>query len=181
MKTNSKVFPFALAFAAQASARAFLRLSLLRANAATVPWSNLAVPAEPRCAGEAAARAKKIEPRSIYIVDDLPRLTELYTRLLEPIGFPTRTFNDRTEALNALKTDRKPPLLLITDYLGPSLPVDQFLQSCRLVHPSLRILMASGLAQSQMRFSEAKPDRFLQKPFTAAELQREVRAALTLN
>jgi DNA-binding NarL/FixJ family response regulator len=79
-----------------------------------------------------------------------------------------------------LTAERKKPDLLITDYCGPSMPVDRFLQRCLIVHPSLRILMTSGFSQTFVRFSVARPDRFIQKPFTADEFLREVRAALAV-
>jgi len=118
------------------------------------------------------------QPPSIYAVDDVPRLTELYTSLLEATGYVVRTFNDRGKALSSLGTEKRKPSLLITDYIGLSMPIDEFMQGCRGVHPDLRILMASGFAQRDMRPLRVKPNRFIQKPFTPEELRREVRAAL---
>jgi DNA-binding NtrC family response regulator len=115
----------------------------------------------------------------IYAVDDVFWLTQLYTLVLEAAGCRVEAFNDRAEALTALKENRTKPDLLITDDLGHTMPVEQFMQHCRVVHPSLRILMASGYSRMNARFSQARPDRFLQKPFTPDELQREVRATLT--
>jgi CheY-like chemotaxis protein len=114
----------------------------------------------------------------IYAVDDVPDLTELYITLLEANGYSVRAFNDRAEALSALKADRTKPDLLITDCAGPSMPVDRFMQRCLVVHPTLRILMASGFSRTDVRLSQARPDRFIQKPFTAAEFLRRVRAVL---
>lgn len=114
----------------------------------------------------------------IYVVDDMIDLTELYVTLLAGTGYRVKTFNDRTEAVLALTAEKTKPKLLITDYLGLSMSVDQFLRRCLAVHPTLRILMASGFSRTDMRFLQARPDRFLQKPFTPEELQREVSAAL---
>lgn len=115
----------------------------------------------------------------IFVVDDERELTELYRISLEETGYSVRAFNDRVKALAALNTDQTKPALLITDYLGFSMPVDRFMRHCLAAHPALRILMASGLSQSDVNFSSAIPDRFIQKPFTPEELQQEVRAALT--
>ena len=112
------------------------------------------------------------------MVDDAPFLTELYARLLEPSGYAVTSFNDRVDALAALNADWKKPDLLITDYLGPSMPVDQFLHQCLVIYPALRILMISGLSRAHIHFSQVKPDRFIQKPFGRDELQREVEAIL---
>ena len=69
---------------------------------------------------------------------------------------------------------------MITDYLGRAMPVDRFMQQCLAVHPTLRILMASGFSPADARISRVKPDRFIQKPFTMDELRQEVEAALTV-
>jgi DNA-binding NtrC family response regulator len=115
---------------------------------------------------------------SIYVVDDAPFLTDLYTSLLEASGYCVRAFNDRFEALVALKAEWNKPALLISDYRALSMPVDQFLQQCLLVHPALRILMVSGFPRTHIHFSQARPDRFIEKPFTLEEFHREVKALL---
>jgi len=115
---------------------------------------------------------------SIYVVDEAEGQAELYTLFLKGTGCIVRAFNDRAEALVALMKDRTRPDLLITDYLGESMPIDRFLQYCLVVHPSLRILMATELGQKDVRASCVRPDRFIQKPFTADEFLQEVRAAL---
>ena len=112
------------------------------------------------------------------MVDDAPCLTKLYATLLEATGYISRTFNDRAEALAALKADRKKPDLLITDYRGLSMSVNQFMHQCLVVHPALRILMASGFSQTDLRFSQATPDRFIQKPFTTDALAKVIRKLL---
>ena len=178
MKINPEAFPFAIAIAARTSARSFPRFPLIRTN--RVPLS-VGRPSEDFClrqTNSAASASQTAEPPSIYVVDDAPCLTKLYARLLEATGYISRTFNDRAEALAALNADRKKPDLLITDYRGLSIPVDQFMHQCLVVHPALRILMASGFSQTDLRFSQAIPDRFIQKPFTAEVLLQEVRAAL---
>jgi DNA-binding response OmpR family regulator len=112
----------------------------------------------------------------IYAVDDRPELTELYITLLQATGYSVRVFNDRARALSALTEDR--PDLLIADFLGHAVPVDMFLRRCRAVHPTLRILMVSGLGFTEVTLSQAIPDRFVQKPFTPEEFRQEVAAAL---
>src|SRR5574342_465476 len=114
----------------------------------------------------------------IYVVDDAPGFTELYTALLEPAGYGVRTFNDRAEVLAALRANRMKPQLLITDYRGRPMPVECFMRQCLAAHPALRILMASGFSRNDLRFAKIEPDRFIRKPFTPDEFQREVRAAL---
>jgi response regulator RpfG family c-di-GMP phosphodiesterase len=178
MKIRAKTFPFALAIAAQTSARSFRRFTHIRMRPVTLslprPSESFVLPQT----NFAAAGSRTLEPLSIYAVDDATRLTELYTTLLEVAGYIVRTFNHRAKALAALKVDRKRPTLLITNYLGLSMPVEHFIEACRLIHPSLRILMASGYDQSEMRFSGVRPDRFIHKPFTPEEFQQAVKDSL---
>ncbi len=178
MKINAKAFPFALALAARTSARSFPRFPLLRTNRVSLSVPRPSEHSFLRQTSTAASASQTAERRSIYAVDDAPCLTKLYATLLEATGYISRTFNDRAEALAALRADRKKPDLLITDYRGLSISVDQFMHQCLVVHPALRILMASGFSQTDLRFSQAIPDRFIQKPFTADVLLQEVRAAL---
>ena len=114
----------------------------------------------------------------IYAVDNEPELTGLYTTILEATGYCVRTFNNRAEVVAALRMDRRKPELLITDCLGHSMPVERFMCECLDVHPTLRVLMASGFNQTDAEITRVRPDRFIQKPFTPEEFQREVSAAL---
>ena len=114
----------------------------------------------------------------IYAVDDMPCLTELYTLVLKAAGYSVKAFNDRAEALAALNADIEKPDLLITDYRNTSIPVERFMRECLMLHPTLRILMASGLAPTHIRLFQIRPNRFIQKPFTPHELVQEVERAL---
>jgi|SRR6185369_1717244 CheY-like chemotaxis protein len=125
----------------------------------------------------AGGRRKKKTP-SIYVVDDDPSLTELYTDILEATGYQVEVFNDRAKALEALKTDESGPDLLIMDYLGHDLPAERFIQGCLSVQPALPILIASGISQFDERFVPIDAIRFIEKPFSIESFQEEVSAAL---
>ena len=114
---------------------------------------------------------------TIYVVDDEPRLTNLYAVILAAAGYVVQAFNDRVEALAALKGERNKPELLVTDFSGHAMSADRFMQRCVIAHPFLRILMASGLEQDATCVS-VRPDRFLRKPFTAEKFLEEVKATL---
>jgi len=112
-------------------------------------------------------------------VDNFASLTDVYAALLEPKGYDVKTFNHRGKALAGLKSESTKPGLLITDYLGASMPVCDFLKAFRLIAPHVRILMASGLDPAQMCFSRIRPDSFLPKPFDPEELLHAVSTVLT--
>jgi CheY-like chemotaxis protein len=123
---------------------------------------------------------EKEESCLIYVVDDEPGLTDLYTIILEERGYVVRAFESRIEALAQLKGDRRKPDLLIMDYFGHAMSIDGFMQRCLSAHPNLRILVASGFSPIDARFLYVRPDRFIQKPFTAEEFLCEVKAALAV-
>jgi response regulator RpfG family c-di-GMP phosphodiesterase len=123
-----------------------------------------------------AAADKKV--RSIYAVDDMPWVTALYADLLQAAGHTVRIFNHREQALEALSAERHRPSLLVTNYLGLTMPINQFLEACRELHPKVRILMASGFSRQEMRFTRVEPDHFIQKPFAPREFEYAVKAAL---
>jgi len=115
----------------------------------------------------------------IYLVDDEQGLTELYALFLRGSGHRVRIFNCRADALAGLNADREKPDLLVTDCLGDTMPIHLFIERCRVAHPALKILMASGLSEDDVRSYCLRPDRFLRKPFTADRFVREVSATLT--
>jgi CheY-like chemotaxis protein len=160
--------------------RLFPTSALARPNSTALLWPLLTVHQPPRKFAAAESAPRTPEAPLIYAVDDLPGLTDLYRIVLEESGYAVRTFNNRIEALASLRMERKRPDLLIMDYLGHSITADRFIQRCRVVHPGLRILLASGVDQTTAYFSRSQPDRFFQKPFTIDELQREVRTVLSL-
>jgi len=118
------------------------------------------------------------EAALIYLVDDDEGLTDLYTIFLKGTGYVVRAFNSRTEVLEALRVEDEMPDLLIMDYVGHAMPPNWFIHHCLLVEPTLRILIASGLCHGDFLCPEARPLRFLQKPFTARKFLEEVKAAL---
>jgi len=131
-----------------------------------------------RCGIFYAAPLRAAKTMLIYVVDDEQALVELYTLFLKGIGYSVKAFTERADALAALILEPVKPDLLITDYVGFSMAVDEFIRHCREAHPGLRILMASGCLAPDEDIVHPLADRFIQKPFTAEELQREVQAAL---
>lgn len=114
----------------------------------------------------------------IYAVDNDGDILDLYATLLEASGFSVNGFRDRADALAALEETTTRPNLIIMDYLGHSMSAERFILRALALHPTLRILMASGLSRNDLRFSNIRPNRFIRKPFTTAEFISEVKASL---
>lgn len=174
MKCQTKVYPHAPALPAQKSHAPAQKFSPNASKVTPIPDRSQEIGLE----RTAATTGELDEAPLVYVVDDEPGLTDLYTVILEANGYAVKAFTNRVEALAELKGAPKKPDLLIMDYLGHSLAVDRFMQHCLHVNPNLRILVASGFSQIDARFSSVRPDRYIQKPFTADEFLQEVAAAL---
>lgn len=175
MKARTKLFPIAPDFTPRMP-DPFLGLAFTAVDAVQDFWPSRSE--DFGLSSPALSAQRFAEAGSIYVVDDNEALTELYVILLEATGYKVRAFNDRAEALAALENDSTRPDLLIMDYLGHVMPLDWFVHRSLAAHPTLRILMASGLSLTESQLSSPKPGRFIQKPFTGEELLNEVRAAL---
>jgi len=119
-----------------------------------------------------------MDPGLIYVLDDEQELTELYALFLQGTGYTAKAFNQRTEALAALAAATPRPHLLILDVFTNAMSIRRFVRSCLAVHPSLHLLIAGGAELNDARFPGAQRARFIQKPFTAHEFLREVKAVL---
>lgn len=115
----------------------------------------------------------------IYVVDDEPMLLELATVILEPEGYQVQTFRDPEMALKTFKTAKSRPALLITDYAMHQMNGMQLVEAFRRLDPTQKILLVSGTVGEEV-FSEssAKPDKFLAKPYQAADLTKLVKELL---
>src|SRR5437867_6007048 len=80
----------------------------------------------------------------IYVVDDEPMLLELATVILEPLGYNVKTFRDPQTALDAFRSSKPYPSLLITDYSMHSMTGMDLIKACRKLEPQQRILLISG-------------------------------------
>ena len=180
MKCHTKISPHPPALPVQKPDSPSLKIHPNAKDLAPVTRSEFPDSFRVEQTASSAVAAEKEEACLIYVVDDEPRLLDLYTIILEARGYIVRAFDNRIEALAELKGDRKKPDLLIMDYLGHAMAVEGFMQRCVLAHPGLRILVASGYSQTDARFGYVRPDRFIQQPFTAEEFLQEVGAALAV-
>jgi CheY-like chemotaxis protein len=148
-----------------------LNRSFAPTNSTIAFWSQEA-------SGNHSGFSSNVKAPIIYAVDDMPCLTELYALVLNKSGFVVRSFHDRQATLDSLAAAQIKPDLLITDLHNPTMRIEPFLEACVALHPTLRILMATGFGYHPAWCFSVTPHRFLPKPFTAEELRRAVEATL---
>ncbi len=115
----------------------------------------------------------------IYVVDDEPMLLELASVILGPVGYVIKTFRSPDAAVEAYRSSKTPPALIITDYAMHHLTGMDLLEACRRINPDQKILLVSGTVGADIfEKSPMKPNLFLAKPYQAKELIDAVQAVL---
>lgn len=118
-----------------------------------------------------------MEHPHILVVDDEPQITRVLRTTLAATGYEIRVANDGEMALEIMKDWS--PHLIITDLMMPNL---DGVQLCRRVRATSEIpiivLSVRGQERSKIEALDAGADDYVTKPFSMAELQARVRAAL---
>jgi two-component system nitrogen regulation response regulator NtrX len=111
-------------------------------------------------------------PSDILIVDDEADIRELVAGILQDEGYATRTAPNSDEALGSVVA-RRPNLIFLDIWLQNSrLDGLQLLDSLKLQHPELPIVMISGHGNIETAVSAIKRGAydFIEKPFKADRL-----------
>src|SRR3954451_13910771 len=108
----------------------------------------------------------------ILIVDDEADICELVAGLLQDEGYGTRTARDSDSALNEIK-NRRPNLVFLDIWLqGSKLDGLQLLDSVKVIHLVLPVVMISGHGNIETAVAAIKRGAydFIEKPFKADRL-----------
>ena len=119
-------------------------------------------------------------PVTIFVVDDEPMLLEMAVMILEPLNFRVRTFRDPQTALAEFSAANPRPALIVTDYAMHSMTGMDLIRECRRIHPKQKIILLSGTVdESIYTKAEARPDRFLAKPYQVSDFVALVQSLAT--
>ncbi len=119
----------------------------------------------------AAARGSE----TVLVVEDEPVVREVVVELLQSLGYRALVAGSGREGLAMAERHSGPLDLLLTDVSMPEMNGRELATRLRALRPATRVLLMSG------REGEAaadEPATFLQKPFSAEEFGRAVRAVL---
>lgn len=113
----------------------------------------------------------------VLVVEDEPLVQVLAIEMLEECGHRVMAAYDAGEALS-LAADGEPFDVLFTD-INLGCGVDGFALARRIreVFPTISVVYASGGAHGQVKSRLVSNGRFLPKPYTAADVDREIRLA----
>jgi CheY-like chemotaxis protein len=114
---------------------------------------------------------------TIFVVDDEPMLLELAATILQPLGFDVRTFHDPKQALAEYPAAR--PAVVVTDYAMPGMNGLDLVRECKRVNPRQKSILLSGTVDENIYANEqAKPDRFLPKPYQIRDFIESIQALM---
>lgn len=129
--------------------------------------------AEPRTGPSGTAR--------ILLVDDDPNLTQLATKMLEPLGYRVTSLNDSRAALAVWIKDPQSYDLLITDQVMPELSGAELVTHIHAQSPNLPVIIWSGYSEDldPEAARALGAHQYLPKPFTRVQLTQAVASALS--
>jgi DNA-binding NtrC family response regulator len=119
-------------------------------------------------------------PATVLLVEDEDGVRRLLRRILENAGYAVLEASDGDEAEKLFDTHAGSIDLLVTDIIMPHCGGPELFQRLLRRAPALRVLYMSGYT-NQSTAQQAEIDAglpFVQKPFTAEELERRVRESL---
>lgn len=113
---------------------------------------------------------------TILVVDDESLLTNMADAILSDFGYKVLTANNGQQALQVLAQEGDKIQLVITDLVMPGMGGRELMERIRQHGLHMPVLAMSGYVLPEDKASHAS---YLQKPFTATDLLRKVKAALT--
>jgi PAS domain S-box-containing protein len=139
----------------------------------------------PQVVGEATSQSTPgaADPggnESVLVVEDEPAVRRVTVRMLEGMGYRVHEAHNGVVALRMLSDATAPLDLVVTDMVMPEMGGAEMVVALRGKHPNARVLFLSGYAEEALAHNGTLDPglRFLQKPFSRAELARAVREAL---
>jgi PAS domain S-box-containing protein len=131
-------------------------------------------------AGGVVRRSRDSASATVLLVEDEPSVRELSKRILDNAGYRVLEAANGDEAERVYAAHADAIDLVVTDVIMPGCGGPELMARLQVHAPALRVLYMSGYTE-QAAARTTGIDRglpFVQKPFTAAEFERQVRDAL---
>lgn len=117
----------------------------------------------------------------VLVIDDEAPVRDAVTDILELEGVSVLTAPDGQAGIALYRQWQTGIGLIMLDLSMPGLNGEETLRELRLVNPQVRVLLSSGYSRDEVapRFAGQGAVGFIQKPYDAAQLVREVKRYLT--
>lgn len=122
----------------------------------------------------------RLQPVHILVVDDEAPVRSVAARMLEAAGHRVTTSADGYQALDLFGNDPDSFDLVLLDMTMPGISGLEALERIRQFRPALPVLLTSGFNASEVTevLAADRATAFIQKPYGAVTLQRQVAAML---
>jgi CheY-like chemotaxis protein len=116
----------------------------------------------------------------ILIVDDEEVVRNFARNCLQQFGYTSVVAANGQDALEIFRRDPHRIAAVLLDLTMPVMSGEETLRELRRIRPDVKILLSTGCdeAETATRFEGSALSAFVQKPYTAGELARKVKAAL---
>jgi PAS domain S-box-containing protein len=138
-------------------------------------------PARTAQAPAAAPPVQEAASETILLVEDEDGLREMISELLREAGYRVLEASTAERALALADAHREPIDLLLTDVVMPGQSGTQLAEALHGLRPATRVLFMSGYIDdgSARGTIVSEQSAFIQKPFLAEDLLREIRQVLS--
>src|SRR6516162_4783701 len=112
---------------------------------------------------------------TVLVVDDNPRLQDLFRTFLKKIGFSRVVVGTAKEAIKRLEKQKFD--LMFLDVELPDAPGDQVLKTAKHIDPDLNVIVITGYPDSEIldRILQVSPVTVLKKPLKVEQLNQAVK------
>ncbi len=133
-----------------------------------------------RSAPAAVNRSPSVGSEIVLVVEDERAVRSFCGTVLRRFGYHVIEAATPTEAFDVLERLSSPVNLILTDVMMPGMNGGEMLRRIRTTHPHVRALYMSGYGADLIapRGCMESGGKLLEKPFTSADLLREVRSVL---
>jgi signal transduction histidine kinase/ActR/RegA family two-component response regulator len=116
----------------------------------------------------------------ILFVDDEPMQTDLATKILVPLGYHVKAFNDSVAALDAFRSSPDGFDLIVTDMYMPKMNGKKLASKIHDLRPRTPIILCTGYADTRVAdpVENGPIDDYLMKPFSMRDLALTIRKVL---
>lgn len=126
-------------------------------------------------------RAASIPSGSVaLVIDDEETIRSFATHVLSRAGMKVLVAGNGRAGVEIFRKLDTEISVVVLDLLMPIMGGEEALALMKQINPDVPVVLSSGLDETEAtrRFSEPKPARFLQKPYTAGRLVEAVAATL---
>ena len=111
---------------------------------------------------------------TVLLVDDQDLVRKMIGAILKRLGFSVLEAADGIEGLELFAQHREEIRCVITDLTMPGMNGWEIFTALKKIQPNLPVILVSGYdeAQAMEWFDSEKPQAFLRKPFSKAELEK---------